>query len=98
MARRGPSQREKPRRSEERMPLTLSVMMRTGQKYNRRTSRDRGLELTDFRQDFLAFALARDVLRFGEFVNEGGPADAVLLQCGIVQRRRKPAPTRTVLR
>jgi len=24
--------------------------------------------MTDFRQDFLAFALARDVLRFGEFV------------------------------
>src|ERR1700676_208869 len=28
--------------------------------------------MTDFRQDFLEFALARDVLRFGEFVTKAG--------------------------
>jgi orotate phosphoribosyltransferase len=28
--------------------------------------------MTDFRQEFLAFALARDVLRFGEFVTKAG--------------------------
>jgi orotate phosphoribosyltransferase len=28
--------------------------------------------MTDFRQEFLAFALARDVLRFGEFITKAG--------------------------
>jgi orotate phosphoribosyltransferase len=31
-----------------------------------------GLAMTDFRQEFLAFALARDVLRFGQFITKAG--------------------------
>jgi orotate phosphoribosyltransferase len=39
--------------------------------------------LTDFRQDFLAFALARDVLRFGEFVTKAGRRTPYFFNAGL---------------
>ena len=39
--------------------------------------------MTDFRQDFLAFALARDVLRFGEFVTKAGRASPYFFNAGL---------------
>ena len=54
--------------------------------------------MSDFRQEFLAFALAREVLRFGEFVTKAGRKTPVFLQRGIVQRRREPAHAGAVLR
>jgi len=39
--------------------------------------------LTDFRQDFLAFALARDVLRFGEFVTKAGRRSPYFFNAGL---------------
>jgi orotate phosphoribosyltransferase len=38
--------------------------------------------MTDFRQDFLAFALARDVLRFGEFVTKAGRRSPYFFNAG----------------
>lgn len=38
--------------------------------------------MTDFRQDFLAFALARDVLRFGEFVTKAGRKSPYFFNAG----------------
>ena len=52
--------------------------------------------MSNFRQDFLAFALARDVLRFGEFTTKAGRRQPLLLQRGIVQRWREPASRRPV--
>jgi orotate phosphoribosyltransferase len=40
-------------------------------------------QLTDFRQDFLAFALARDVLRFGEFVTKAGRLTPYFFNAGL---------------
>ena len=39
--------------------------------------------MTDFRQDFLAFALARDVLRFGEFVTKAGRLTPYFFNAGL---------------
>jgi orotate phosphoribosyltransferase len=39
--------------------------------------------LTDFRQDFLAFSLARDVLRFGEFVTKAGRRTPYFFNAGL---------------
>lgn len=39
--------------------------------------------MTDFRQDFLAFALARDVLRFGEFVTKAGRSSPYFFNAGL---------------
>jgi orotate phosphoribosyltransferase len=39
--------------------------------------------MTDFRQDFLAFALACDVLRFGEFVTKAGRASPYFFNAGL---------------
>jgi orotate phosphoribosyltransferase len=39
--------------------------------------------LTDFRQDFLDFALARDVLRFGEFVTKAGRRSPYFFNAGL---------------
>jgi orotate phosphoribosyltransferase len=39
--------------------------------------------MTDFRQDFLAFALARDVLRFGEFVTKAGRKSPYFFNAGL---------------
>jgi orotate phosphoribosyltransferase len=39
--------------------------------------------MTDFRQEFLAFALARDVLRFGEFVTKAGRASPYFFNAGL---------------
>jgi orotate phosphoribosyltransferase len=39
--------------------------------------------VTDFRQDFLAFALARDVLRFGEFVTKAGRRTPYFFNAGL---------------
>jgi orotate phosphoribosyltransferase len=39
--------------------------------------------MTDFRQDFLAFALARDVLRFGEFVTKAGRTSPYFFNAGL---------------
>jgi orotate phosphoribosyltransferase len=38
--------------------------------------------MTDFRQDFLAFSLARDVLRFGEFVTKAGRRSPYFFNAG----------------
>jgi orotate phosphoribosyltransferase len=39
--------------------------------------------MTQFRQDFLAFALARDVLRFGEFVTRAGRTTPYFFNAGL---------------
>jgi orotate phosphoribosyltransferase len=39
--------------------------------------------LTDFRQDFLAFALARGVLRFGEFITKAGRRSPYFFNAGL---------------
>ncbi|MBK6600030.1 MAG: orotate phosphoribosyltransferase [Betaproteobacteria bacterium] len=39
--------------------------------------------MTDFRQQFLAFALARDVLRFGEFVTKAGRRTPYFFNAGL---------------
>ena len=39
--------------------------------------------LTDFRQEFLAFALARDVLRFGDFVTKAGRKTPYFFNAGL---------------
>jgi orotate phosphoribosyltransferase len=39
--------------------------------------------LIDFRQEFLAFALARDVLRFGEFVTKAGRRTPYFFNAGL---------------
>jgi orotate phosphoribosyltransferase len=39
--------------------------------------------MTDFRQDFLAFALARDVLRFGEFITKAGRRTPYFFNAGL---------------
>jgi orotate phosphoribosyltransferase len=39
--------------------------------------------MTDFRQEFLAFALARDVLRFGEFTTKAGRASPYFFNAGL---------------
>jgi orotate phosphoribosyltransferase len=40
-------------------------------------------EVSDFRQAFLAFALARDVLRFGEFVTKAGRRSPYFFNAGL---------------
>ena len=37
--------------------------------------------MSDFRQDFLKFALAQNVLKFGEFYDQGRPSVALFFQC-----------------
>ena len=39
--------------------------------------------MTDFRQEFLAFALARDVLRFGQFVTKAGRETPYFFNAGL---------------
>jgi orotate phosphoribosyltransferase len=39
--------------------------------------------MTDFRQEFLAFALARDVLRFGDFVTKAGRRSPYFFNAGL---------------
>lgn len=39
--------------------------------------------MTDFRQEFLTFALARDVLRFGEFVTKAGRKSPYFFNAGL---------------
>jgi orotate phosphoribosyltransferase len=39
--------------------------------------------VTDFRQDFLAFAMARDVLRFGSFVTKAGRTTPYFFNAGL---------------
>jgi orotate phosphoribosyltransferase len=39
--------------------------------------------MSDFRQDFLAFALAREVLRFGEFVTKAGRRSPYFFNAGL---------------
>src|SRR5689334_15158495 len=39
--------------------------------------------MTDFRQEFLAFALARDVLRFGEFTTKTGRKTPYFFNAGL---------------
>jgi orotate phosphoribosyltransferase len=46
-------------------------------------ARKRARTMTDFRQDFLAFALARDVLRFGDFVTKAGRASPYFFNAGL---------------
>ncbi|MEO8537521.1 MAG: orotate phosphoribosyltransferase [Betaproteobacteria bacterium] len=40
--------------------------------------------MTDFRQDFLGFALARDVLRFGEFITKAGRKSPYFFNAGSI--------------
>ena len=54
--------------------------------------------MTDFRQEFLAFALARDVLRFGEFVTKAGRRTPYFFNAGLFNDGDEPAPARAVLR
>jgi orotate phosphoribosyltransferase len=39
--------------------------------------------MTDFRQDFLEFALARDVLRFGDYVTKAGRKTPYFFNAGL---------------
>ena len=39
--------------------------------------------MTDFRQDFLAFALARDVLQFGEYITKAGRKSPYFFNAGL---------------
>ena len=39
--------------------------------------------MSDFRQDFLAFCLAREVLRFGEFVTKAGRKTPYFFNAGL---------------
>src|SRR5437870_6951696 len=39
--------------------------------------------MSDFRQDFLAFALAREVLRFGQFVTKAGRKSPYFFNAGL---------------
>ena len=39
--------------------------------------------MTDFRQEFLAFAVARDVLRFGKFVTKAGRSTPYFFNAGL---------------
>ncbi len=39
--------------------------------------------MTSFRQEFLAFALARDVLRFGEFITKAGRKTPYFFNAGL---------------
>src|SRR6266478_5468010 len=39
--------------------------------------------MTDFRQDFLEFALAREVLRFGQFVTKAGRETPYFFNAGL---------------
>jgi len=41
------------------------------------------MKMADFRQDFLAFALARDVLRFGAFVTKAGRKSPYFFNAGL---------------
>jgi hypothetical protein len=113
------SQRRSPRRSAERMPLTLSVMMRMrwrkgGRRKRRRVYTSDALRSPGesgahtryeprhrpsrvystgsvstrsandgFSQEFLAFALARDVLRFGEFITKAGRRTPYFFNAGL---------------
>jgi orotate phosphoribosyltransferase len=72
------------------MPRTIAVRPRVSSPKMQRATRiigghRRTLEpqLTDFRQDFLAFALARDVLRFGEFVTKAGRLTPYFFNAGL---------------
>ena len=72
------------------MPRAITVRSRVCSPGMRRATRiigghRRTLEpqLTDFRQDFLAFALARDVLRFGEFVTKAGRLTPYFFNAGL---------------
>ena len=42
-----------------------------------------GLAMTDFRQEFLEFSLARDVLRFGQFVTKAGRDTPYFFNAGL---------------
>ena len=39
--------------------------------------------MTDFRQEFLAFAVARDVLRFGDFITKAGRRTPYFFNAGL---------------
>ncbi|HEU4614842.1 MAG TPA: hypothetical protein VFS15_22270, partial [Kofleriaceae bacterium] len=58
-------------------------MMRIPQCYPRTTLVDRSSVMTDFRQAFLQFALARDVLRFGDFVTKAGRRTPYFFNAGL---------------
>src|SRR5205807_2286144 len=45
--------------------------------------RPKGSRMSHFRQDFLAFALAREVLRFGEFVTKAGRKSPYFFNAGL---------------
>ena len=50
---------------------------------SRRSGSESDRDMTDFRQEFLAFALARDVLRFGEFVTKAGRKTPYFFNAGL---------------
>ncbi len=55
----------------ERMPLRLSVMMRTRDGHQ------------SFRQEFIEFAVEREVLRFGEFKTKAGRLSPYFFNAGL---------------
>src|SRR5262249_15256471 len=84
------SQRERPLRAAQRMPVTLRVMMRidvAAASGGARSVHDRQAvkfrPMSGFRSDFLAFALARDVLRFGQFVTKAGRQTPYFFNAGL---------------
>jgi len=54
--------------------------------------------MTDFRHQFIAFAIEKQVLRFGEFVTKAGRPTPYFFNNRPVQRRRQPAPAGSILR
>ena len=52
----------------------------------------------DFRQEFLAFAVARDVLRFGEFVTKAGRRTPYFFNAGLFNDGDEPAAAGRLLR
>jgi orotate phosphoribosyltransferase len=54
-----------------------------GQRIIRADSEEAAPALIDFRQEFLEFALARDVLRFGEFVTKAGRRTPYFFNAGL---------------
>ena len=55
-------------------------------------------DMTDFRQEFLDFALARDVLRFGEFVTKAGRKTPYFFNAGLFNDGASLRPPGRVLR
>src|SRR4051812_14092093 len=58
------------------------AVSRTARDYNRRARR-REPRMPDFRQEFLAFSMAREVLRFGQFITKAGRSSPYFFNAGL---------------